>query len=448
MAGTISIKNVSKKYSRNAQAHLSYGMTDLWRALFWRPGALELRKDEFLAVQDVSFDLQPGDSFALVGRNGSGKSTLLKMLCGLTKPDAGTLILDGRVQALINLGAGFNPALSGRENIYNAAALMGLNRRETNDIFDAIVDFSELEEFIGSPVQTYSSGMKARLGFSVAVHLEPDILLIDEILSVGDHAFQNRCFARMQQLKKRGVTIVLVSHAHNSVIQLCERALWLHRGVPRMLGGARETVKAYLAFLEDAEAAKVEEANQSRSAAATTAAPAADAPKRASEPAEGLFGPIHTDGDDVGGIETWFRCCDAEADRVTVHNPVTIGYRFTLKRRVEDLNVTLKLFREDGLNLTTISTLNGDLVRGIHEGTVECEVLVPDFDFNPGVYTLVIAIHEGKSYLYRDVMKEFAVVGHDRLTWGLRDFRYRYRVQGELAYDTTAAAQAGTEPRV
>lgn len=448
MTGQISIQHVSKKYSRNANTHLSYGFSDLWRAVSGHRPSLKLRKDEFFAVKDVCFELKPSDTFALIGRNGSGKTTLLKMMCGLTRPDGGTIILDGRVQALINLGAGFNPVLSGRENIRNAAALMGLNRRETHDIFDAIVDFSELEEFIDSPVETYSSGMKARLGFSVAVHLNPDILLIDEILSVGDHAFQNRCFVRMQQLKKRGVTIVLVSHAHNSVIQLCERALWLHGGQPQMLGDARDTVKAYLAFLEESEAKKVEAANLERGApnSPVKQLPKQKAKREPEDRFDGLYGPIHEGLDDIGQLETWFQSRGEETDKVVVHAPVTVGYRFRLRRRVEDQNITLKFFRKDGLNLTTISTLNGDLVRNICEGVVEGEVTIPDFDFNPDVYVLVIAIHEGKSYLYRNVMKEFAVVGHDRLGWGLRDFRYQYRVGGTVVYDTTRGGdKAGAE---
>ncbi len=220
---------MSKKYSRNRDAHLSYGITDLFREVFGRKGSTDLRRDEFLAVNDLSFFLNAGDSLAVVGRNGSGKTTLLKMMNGLTKLDTGTIIMEGRVQALISLGAGFNSALSGRDNIYNSASLMGLTSAETRAIFHEIVAFSELEEFIDSPVGTYSSGMTARLGFSVAVHLDPDILLIDEILAVGDYAFQNKCFIKIHELKQKGVTIVLVTHSHTHAIQLCEKAIWLHK---------------------------------------------------------------------------------------------------------------------------------------------------------------------------------------------------------------------------
>jgi len=420
------VENVSKRYSRNATSHLSYGMRDVLREVFGKRPAMDLRKDEFFAVNDVSFHLNPGDTFALIGRNGSGKTTLLKMMCGLTKPDHGSIMVDGNIQALINLGAGFNGALSGRENIYNSAALMGLNRKQTLDIFDEIVDFAQLGEFIDSPFQTYSSGMKARLGFAVAIHLEPQVLMVDEILAVGDYAFQNRCFRRMQQLKKQGATIILVSHNHNSVIQLCERALWLHQGQPKMLGDAKETVQAYLSFLDESESqelAKQQARNGGDKSAAT-----AQAASEATDPYDGLYGPIFSEFDKIGDFEFRFQSRGAEADSLRVHDPLSIEYAFTLREPVSDLNISLKFFRDDGLNLTTISTLNGDLVKHITRGRVHCTCAIEDFDFNPGIYTLVIAVHEGKSYLYRNVVKMFSVVSGRTLTWGLRDFNYRYEV--------------------
>ena len=269
----IKVESLFKKYSRNAHDHLGYGMTDLIREITGS-NSRELRKDEFYAVNDVSFELSPGDTFALIGRNGSGKTTVLKMLNGLIKPDGGRITMAGRVQALINLGAGFSPRLSGRENIFNSASLMGLNHQETSSLLDAIIDFSELEDFIDSPVGTYSSGMNARLGFSVAVHLQPDILLIDEILAVGDFSFQNKCYARMEELKRNGVTIVMVSHSHGKVIQMCDQALWLHEGQVRHQGSAQESVKAYLAFLEGLEQKKIQDAASSQRNTVATPAPA------------------------------------------------------------------------------------------------------------------------------------------------------------------------------
>lgn len=428
----VQVEHVCKKYSRNANAHLSYGLGDLFRHLLGRKPSLELRKDEFFAVKDVSLELEPGETLALIGRNGSGKSTLLKMMNGLVKPDAGRIVMNGRVQALINLGAGFNGALSGTDNIYNSAALYGFNRRQTRAIADEIVAFAELEEFINSPVETYSSGMKARLGFAVSVHLQPDILLIDEILSVGDHAFQNKCHRRMQDLKKRGVTIVLVSHAHTRVMQLCQRALWLHKGVCMQLGESKEVVSAYLNFLEGSDAAPDTAKPPVKTAADNPGAPAphvSPAPKKKAE----LFSPIHTPAEGVCGLQVRMTVNGKEADRIPIHSTVAIEYEFLLTRPVADMNVTLGFFREDGERISGISTLNGDLLKNMHEGRIRCKVVIPDFNLAPGNYVLILPIHEGHSYLYRDVVRTFSVTSNEKLVWGVLDLNHTYSVEQEIS---------------
>ncbi len=461
MAAVVRVQNAFKKYSRNANAHRNYTLQDLLRELLGRRPDDAFRQDEFWAVEDVTFECQPGESLALIGRNGAGKTTLLKMLNGLTKLDAGRIELEGRVQALINLGAGFSPALSGRDNIFNSAALMGLNSRETAAIADEIVAFAELEEFIDSPFGTYSSGMRARLGFSVAVHLRPDILLVDEILSVGDHSFQNKCLIKMQGLKKSGVTIVLVSHSHTSVLQMCDRALWLHRGKVMQLGPAKNTVQAYLDFLEQIEASEVAEANKKRTASRTVqpaaAAPAApgktapaeleglgtlstadlppSAPARAAEKTNGkaeadqyLYHTLYPDLTYVENIDVRFVVDGVETDRIPHHAPVEIEYRFRLKKDVTQLNVSLVFYRKDGLQLATISTLNGDRLAHVHGGEVQCRVRIKDFFLNPGKYVLVMPIHDGKSYLYRDVVKEFFVKSGPAMAWNVTDFDYDLEV--------------------
>ena len=421
MNPAIVVEQLSKKYSKMANAHLAYGVSDLWAEVFGRTRTLKLRPDEFLAVDDVSFFIEPGTSFALVGRNGSGKTTVLKLLTGLIKPDAGKVLVEGRVQALIALGAGFNPSLSGRENVYNAAALLGLGRKQTTNILDEIVDFAEIEEFIDSPVQTYSSGMHARLGFAVAVHLKPDILLIDEILSVGDFAFQNKCFARLFQLKMNGVTIVLVSHSHTRVTQLCDQALWMHKGKSMQLGPAKDVVKAYLAYLDAQEAKNIEVLNRLKKE---------NAEQVKQKPRETLYGPIYDGEGQVSDVELTLLVGTQPVDAVRVHDELLIRYSFRLLRPVRDLNITLNFYREDGLHLTTISTLNGDLVKNLRSDLVNCEVVINDFNFNPGKYIVVMPIHEGHSYLYRDIVKKFVVTGSDALTWGIADLKYEYRVDG------------------
>ncbi len=440
----VSVEHVSKKFSRNANGHRAYGLSDLLREIAGRRRGFGLREDEFFAVNDVSFQLRAGESLGLIGRNGAGKSSLLRMLNGLIKPDAGRIVTGGRVQALINLGAGFNPLLSGRDNVYNAAALMGMSQRDTREVFTQIVEFADLAEFIDGPVQTYSSGMRARLGFAVAAHLQPDILLIDEVLAVGDFAFQNKCLVRLQELKKRGAAIVLVSHSHTHMIQICERGVWLDRGRVMAQGSAREAVGAYLEFLEEQESRDASQANAGRgrrrervapgrpAAAARTLAPGRIGKDDRGSPAPApdvLYHAIHGEFDRIADLRVSLLVGGREADVIRLHDDVTIEYSFRLRQPVRDLNVSLVIYRKDGLQITTMSTLNGDLVRHKQEGAVTCRARIRDFNLSPGRYVLVMPIHEGKSYLYRDVVKEFVVKSGGRLAWNIIDFDCEYEVE-------------------
>jgi len=191
---------------------------------------LQLRQDEFYATNNVSFDVERGESVALIGRNGAGKSTLLKMINGLYPPDAGSIAVRGRIAALIELGAGFNPLLTGRENIYINAAVLGMNKTEVNRRLDDIVDFAELDSFIDMPLKSYSSGMKVRLGFAVASQLEPELLLIDEVLAVGDASFRAKCHRRLSTLRNNGTAFLLVSHNHHTLLATCSRGIVLNKG--------------------------------------------------------------------------------------------------------------------------------------------------------------------------------------------------------------------------
>jgi ABC-type polysaccharide/polyol phosphate transport system ATPase subunit len=204
----------------------------------------------FWALQDVSFAVRPGESVALVGRNGSGKSTLLRILCGITRPARGYTQVHGRFATLIALGAGFDPERTGRENIFLNAAIQGVYAREITRIMDQIIDFAELGEFIDVPVKRYSSGMVTRLGFSIAVHILPEIIFIDEVLAVGDSAFQEKCIHRISEMKAEGRTLMFVSHAADTVRELCERALWLNHGRLQMDGSTDDVLQAYDAMLE------------------------------------------------------------------------------------------------------------------------------------------------------------------------------------------------------
>jgi lipopolysaccharide transport system ATP-binding protein len=205
---------------------------------------------EFAALHDVSFELQKGEVLGLVGRNGAGKSTLLQLICGTLSPTTGKVSVHGRVAALLELGAGFNPEFTGKENIYLNASILGLSKAEIDERYDAIVEFSGIADFIHQPVKTYSSGMYVRLAFSIATSVDPDILIIDEALSVGDGAFARKSFDRIMRLKEKGATILFCSHSIYQIEALCTRALWLEKGVVRLIGDPSTVVARYQNFLD------------------------------------------------------------------------------------------------------------------------------------------------------------------------------------------------------
>ncbi len=243
----IAVEAVSKKYCRDLEKSLRYGLRDIASALVGRSGAPgALRDGEFWALSEVSLALAAGECLGVIGPNGAGKSTLLKLIQGRLHPDRGRIVLRGKLAAISELGIGFNPVLSGRENIFHNAALLGLSRDETLGLLGQIIDFSELEEFIDAPVFTYSSGMRARLGYAVAAHLDPDALLIDEVLTVGDLAFRRKCVQHMQRFLARGKAVLLVSHEMYSVQTLCTRAIYLERGEVVFAGASTEAVNLYL----------------------------------------------------------------------------------------------------------------------------------------------------------------------------------------------------------
>ena len=213
------------------------------RALFWMRNK---RKEKREVLKDINLDIKKGETVALIGVNGSGKSTLLKLMTQIIFPNKGTIETKGKLTSLLELGAGFHPDFSGRENIYFNSSIFGLTRKEIDKRLDQIIEFSELQDFIDNPVRTYSSGMYMRLAFSVAINVDADILLIDEILSVGDQHFQEKCFNKMRELKREGKTMVFVTHSMDAVRNLCDRAVWLSNGVVRMDGNTNEVVDEYL----------------------------------------------------------------------------------------------------------------------------------------------------------------------------------------------------------
>ena len=240
MSPLIACENVSKVFYHHGSGKRL--LRQYIGALFNRREADESR---FYALRNVSFEIPKGESVGIVGSNGAGKSTLLSVITGLAQPDEGSVQVNGRIAALLELGSGFHPDLTGKENIRLNAALLGFTKKETDDLYESIVDFSGVGEFINEPLRTYSSGMMLRIAFSVAVNVDPDVLLIDEILAVGDQAFQAKCLERIQRLRSGGTTLLCVSHSAALLGQFCDRAIWLDHGQVVMQGEINEVVQAY-----------------------------------------------------------------------------------------------------------------------------------------------------------------------------------------------------------
>ena len=247
----IDVQDVRKTYRRYGRRRQ---FATLKSALLSGGALRDLRPDEtFDALKGVSFGIAAGSTFGIVGRNGSGKSSMLKLVAGIGRPTSGTVMVRGRVSALIELGAGFHPEISGRDNVYINGMMLGLTRREMAARFDEIVAFAELEDFIDAPVKTYSSGMYMRLGFAVAIHVDPDVLLVDEVLAVGDEAFTHKCLDKFAEFRRRGRTVLLVTHSLDLVTRFCDQALWLDGGLVKMQGDPRRVIDAYLLDVAGAE---------------------------------------------------------------------------------------------------------------------------------------------------------------------------------------------------
>ncbi len=234
----ISIQNVSKRFGLS-----NGGPSSIKEAILSRRRSTER---EFWALQDVSFDIPRGSFFGIIGHNGSGKSTLLKLTAGIHRPTSGSIVANGRISALLELGSGFHPDLTGRENVFLNGAILGLSQKHMAKAIDEIAEFSGIGEFIDAPVKVYSSGMHVRLGFAIAVHVEPEILLVDEVLAVGDEAFQRKCFDHIYNLRRKGTTIVLVSHDSASMDRLCDEVAWLDHGELQAVGDVSQTLRSYI----------------------------------------------------------------------------------------------------------------------------------------------------------------------------------------------------------
>ncbi len=256
----IKVEGVSKKYCKSLKRSMVYGAMDIGRNILGLSSKSDrLRKDEFWALDDISFKVKRGETLGIIGPNGSGKTTLLKLLNGIFWPDKGKITIRGKVGALIEVGAGFHPMLTGRENIYVNAAIFGMTKKEVDKKFDEIVEFADIGDFLDTPVKHYSSGMFVRLGFAVAVHSSPDILLIDEVLAVGDEIFKRKCLKKISELQENGVTIIFISHGLTTVEGICSKVLWLEKGKIKIEGKPEIVIGEYLLHLGQALTGKGKE---------------------------------------------------------------------------------------------------------------------------------------------------------------------------------------------
>ena len=372
----ISCNRLGKIFCRDLKRSLWYGVKDSASDLFRigeRPDLPPLRKGEFWANKDVNFEVKRGECLGIIGRNGAGKTTLLKILNGLIKPDAGFVDMQGRVGALIALGAGFNPILTGRENLFVNASILGLSKREIDGLIDEILEFSEIGEAIDSPVRTYSSGMSVRLGFAIATCLRPDILIIDEVLAVGDADFRLKCLKRMRDVLNTGCAVLLVSHNTTDIRNMADRVLWLKDGETEAYGTAAEVVTQYLGTSHSDDAV-IEWMDESTAPGGKTVTL-----KRLSVlPPE-------------------------SSDHIAISTGAEVSFTFDCRKSQINLGFTLEVRTEEQI---IVFHTGGPIASGddATAGTYVVDVTLPPFLLNSGKYQVTLTIDESQSIPLAKVM--------------------------------------------
>lgn len=350
--------------------------------------------EELWALQDIDFSVERGDTVGLIGPNGAGKSTVLKLISGIIEPTSGQIDVRGRVGALLELGAGFHPDLTGRENIYLNGSILGLSRGQIEQRLSDIISFAELERFIDMPVKHYSSGMSVRLGFSIAVHTEPEILLVDEVLAVGDIAFQRRCLERINQLRREGVTILLVSHSLEAVRRICRRTIWLEDGQIRTQGATEAVTQQYMLCSYERNASSIAEAEGRR------------------------WGSHRVEIEEVRIIDNSGEIRQTFA----TGDPLSVEMNYLAHQRVQEPVFGLAIHRADGVHVTGPNThLAGQDIPGI-EGRGTVKFTIPALSLLEGIYYLSVSCHnqeETEMFDYHDRLYTFYVVPARRERYGI-----------------------------
>jgi ABC-type polysaccharide/polyol phosphate transport system ATPase subunit len=410
MTKAIELLNVSKVYRRYGGKQFA----TLKSAFLQRSILRELQPSEtFPALTDVSFSVPRGSTYGVIGRNGSGKSTALKLVAGITKPTSGTVLVDGRISALIELGAGFHPEISGRENVYINGIMLGLSKRQIQDRFDDIVDFAELREFIDAPVKTYSSGMYMRLGFAVAINVDPDVLLVDEVLAVGDESFTHKCLDKFSEFRRRGKTILLVTHSLNLVERFCDEALWLDGGRAMSHGDPKRVIGDYLTAVEETEeqllaattARLVEEASapvagvDSLRDTNTTPSPADPFDPTSANmfhATEGRWGAREVEITDVQFLGPEL----TPSHVFHTGQPMTVRVKVHARQPTDDVVFGIGLFNADGVCCYGTNTYIEDIHLDGIERDAEATFAISSLDLVEGTYKVDVAIHKRDGYPY------------------------------------------------
>jgi len=391
----IRFNGVSKRFTLHHERARSF--QDLALSLVRRDNS---SREEFWALRDVSFSVEQGETVGLIGPNGAGKSTVLKLISRIIEPTSGQIEVNGRVGALLELGAGFHPDLSGRENIYLNGSILGLSRAQIQRKLDAIIKFAELERFIDVPVKHYSSGMYVRLGFSIAVNTEPDILLVDEVLAVGDAAFQRKCLDRINHMRRKGVTIFFVSHSAEMVRTICPRAVWLDNGRVVSDGSAEAVVARYLDHSWASESGRL--------------GPEAGNERRWGSGKVRIVGVRLLDG--RGQEERLFR----------VGKPLTVEIRYRAERCVERPVFGLAIHRSDGTHVTGPNTQFAGYEIPQIEGEGMVQYTVPCLPLLEGAYYLSVAVHnweDTKMFDYHNRLYSFQIRPSEGERYGIITLR-------------------------
>ncbi len=394
MTAAIELENVSKIYRRYGGRQFA----TLKSALLQRSILHDLRPSEtFPALKDVSFKVAKGSTFGVMGRNGSGKSTALKLVAGITKPSGGSVRVNGRISALIELGAGFHPEISGRENVFINGIMLGLTKREIQARFDEIVEFAELRDFIDAPVKTYSSGMYMRLGFAVAINVDPDVLLVDEVLAVGDEGFTHKCLDKFAEFRRRNKTILLVTHSLGLVERFCDEALWLDQGRAMASGDPVRVIDAYLTKVEEGEGQLL---------ATTSAKALEDALPASEQPAdptadmfqatEGRWGSREIEITEVSFVDH-----TGQASFV-FHSglPMAIRVKIRAAQPSDDFVFGVGLFNADGVCCYGTNTYLEEMTPERIAGDAEATFAIDSLDLVEGTYKVDVAVHKRDGYPY------------------------------------------------